>query len=116
VTWLAVAAVITAAALPWRGAGASAPTATPDAAVRASLEAHGTTYAGDCDATASPRDLGKACSRLVEERGGVRAYLVGRTFSEFTTWLFVGEDGGRWSVVRETPLCFECESIEIPWP
>lgn len=110
---LAAAIIAVAAALSLRPAAAAA---TPDDAVQATVEARGTAYAGDCAATVSPRDIGKVCSRLVEERDGVRAYLLGRTFSEFTTWVFVGSTGTAFTVVSEAPLCFECQSLEIPWP
>lgn len=89
---------------------------SPEQAVAAAVTARGALYAGDCGQTVSPRDLGKVCSRLVDERGGVRAYLVGRTFSEFNTWLFVARSGDGWQTVGEVPLRFESESIDIPWP
>ena len=110
---LAAALIAVAAALPLRPASSAA---TPEGAVQDTLEAAGTAYAGDCAATVSPRDIGKVCSRLVEERDGMRAYLIGRTFSEFTTWVFVGSTDTAFTVVSEAPLCFECLSMEIPWP
>ena len=89
---------------------------TPEAAVRAVVEAGGGVYAGDCGETVSPRDLGKVCSRLIEEKAGARAYLVGRTFSEFSTWVFVAPvspDG--WRVAASVPLDF-FGPPEPPWP
>src|SRR5687767_5303506 len=62
---------------------------SPEAAVRTAVELSGDVYAGDCAATISPRDAGKVCSRLVAEQDGARAYLTGRTFSEFSRWVFV---------------------------
>ncbi|MGH2584247.1 MAG: hypothetical protein ACRDJE_04975 [Dehalococcoidia bacterium] len=89
----------------------------PDAVVRASVEAAGAVYAGDCATTVAPRDIGAVCSRFIAEEDGTRAYLTGRTFSEFDTWLFVdrGEDGV-WQVVGREPLDFHALSQDVPWP
>ena len=94
------------------------PTAAPtaDDAVRLTVERDGAAYAGECAATRSPEDVGKVCSKLVEERGGARAYLIGRTFSEFTTWVFVEQSTAGWRVSGTTALDFFATSIEIPWP
>jgi hypothetical protein len=95
----------------------AATAAAPDDAVGAAVRSLGETYAGDCARTVSPRDAGKMCSRLEGEQSGARAYLVGRTFSEFTTWVFVAPapDGG-WRVVTTAPLDFFDMSGAIPWP
>lgn len=90
--------------------------ATPDDVVRLVVEADGKTYAGDCAATRSPQDVGKTCSKLIEERNGVRAYLTGRTFSEFSTWIFVEQTTSGWLAAGTTPLDFSATSMEIPWP
>jgi hypothetical protein len=114
VPWLLVLALIAAAlALHVRTALAAE---SPEQAVAAAVAATGSQYAGDCADTVSPRDIGKVCSRLVEQRGGVRAYLVGRTFSEYSTWVFVTRAGDGWQLLAEVPLRFHTESIEIPWP
>jgi hypothetical protein len=89
---------------------------TPVSALRVAAESRGERYAGDCGATVSPADIGKVCSRLVEERGNVQAYLVGRTFSEFSRWTFVVRTDRGWQTVAEAPLNFHATSIEIPWP
>lgn len=90
--------------------------AGPEEAVRLAVEAAGGVYAGDCAATAAPRDTGRMCSRFVAERGGTRAYLTGRAFSEFTTWLFVAPlADGRWQVASTAPLDF-LGPPEPPWP
>jgi hypothetical protein len=89
----------------------------PDVAVRTSVEAAGAVYAGDCAATAAPRDVGAVCSRFVAEQDGTHAYLTGRTFSEFDTWLFVARgEGGVWQVVARQPLDFHSLSLSVPWP
>jgi hypothetical protein len=90
--------------------------ATPEDAVRLVVEADGKTYAGDCAAARSPQDVGKTCSKLIEERDGVRAYLTGRTFSEFSTWIFVEQTSTGWQSLGTEPLDFFATSIEIPWP
>ena len=76
----------------------------------------GMVYAGDCAATRSPDDIGKICSKLVDERGTLRAYLIGRTFSEFSTWVFVEQSATGWSVVGTSPLDFFAAAVAIPWP
>lgn len=89
---------------------------TAEAAVQAAVEAVGDVYAGDCGQTVSPRDAGKVCSRLVAEHGGVIAYLVGRTFSEFSRWVFVAAEGAQsWRVAGSVPLDF-FGPVEPPWP
>jgi hypothetical protein len=91
------------------------PTPTPEAAVRVAVEATGEVYAGDCSATVSPRDAGKVCSRLVAEKDGARAYLTGRTFSEFSNWMFVAPLAGGWVVTGTAPLDF-FGTPTPPWP
>lgn len=95
---------------------APAAAATAEEAVRQSVADDGGVYAGDCAAARSPDDLGKVCSRLIDERNGLRAYLAGRTFSEFSTWVFVEQTTGGWRVAGTAPLDFSATSIEIPWP
>lgn len=95
--------------------------ATPAAAsaaeaVRAAVEATGAVYAGDCATTRSPEDIGKVCAKFVEGRGAMRAYLVGRTFSEFSTWVFVEETPAGWRLVGTAPLDFHAPTLSIPWP
>ena len=85
-------------------------------AVRQAVQATGAVYAGDCAATRSPADLGKVCSKLVEERESQRAYLTGRTFSEFSEWVFVEQTAGGWVLAGSAPLDFFATSIEVPWP
>ena len=73
-------------------------------------------YAGDCSATVSPRDIGKTCSKLGDERGDLRAYLIGRTFSEFSRWVFVRRDRDGWRTAGTAPLDFFAPSLDVPWP
>ncbi len=87
-----------------------------EAAVAQLVEEGGTAFAGPCSGTRSPDDMGKVCSRFVAERAGVRAYVIGRTFSEFDRWVFVAESDGGWAVAGQAPLDFTSTSIEPPWP
>ncbi len=85
-------------------------------AVRLLIESQGATYAGDCAATRSPQDIGKVCSKLIDTRGDVRAYITGRTFSEFSEWVFVQQDSTGWRTLATAPLDFHAVSMDIPWP
>jgi hypothetical protein len=97
-------------------AQAGRPAATPEAAVREIIERGGGVYAGDCSETVSPRDIGRTCSKLIGERGDLRAYLVGRTFSEFSTWVFVRRERDGWRTAGTAALDFFAPSLDIPWP
>jgi hypothetical protein len=89
---------------------------SPEAAIAEFVVASGGVYAGSCDQTRSPEDIGKICSRFIAERGTLSAYLTGRTFSEFDRWLFVERAGAGWSVVADAPLDFHAQTLEPPWP
>ena len=90
---------------------------SPESAVRQLVESRGATYAGDCGSTVSPSDIGATCSKLIGEQREVKAYLVGRTFSEFSDWVFVTDSGrGDWRIVAETPLDLRNDDGTIPWP
>ena len=90
--------------------------ATPDAAVRQVVAARGQVYAGACAATRSPTDRGAVCATLMAERAGLRAYLIGRTFAEYSEWVFVAQQGSGWRVVGTAPLDVFDTSGRIPWP
>ena len=90
--------------------------ATPEAALVAFVVLAGGVFAGPCAQTRSPDDIGKVCAGFVDERDHLRAYLLGRTFSEFTTWVFLDEDGRGWAVVASAPLDFHDMTMAIPWP
>jgi hypothetical protein len=99
------------------GASASAPVEpTPEAAIGAYVQASGSEYAGLCELTRSPDDIGKICSKLIEQRGSTQAHLIGRTFSEFSTWVFVTPHDGGWTVLGTEALDFHDMSGSIPWP
>ncbi len=114
---LAVMSAATAAADPALAASSTAEApATPEAAVEQVVTAQGAVYAGDCASTRSPQDVGKVCARFAAERSGMRAYLAGRTFSEFTQWVFVAPADGGWRVVGTAPLDFFATTPTVPWP
>jgi hypothetical protein len=97
--------------------GVNAATAdSPQAAIAHLVEARGERYAGLCETTRSPDDIGKVCSRLIEDRGAIEAHLIGRTFSEFSTWVFLSERDSGWSVVATEPLDFLDSTGTVPWP
>ena len=114
VPWLLVAALLLAAAM-LHARDAFAADAGEDA-VRAAVEATGGRYAGDCSQTVSPRDIGAVCSKLAGEQGGTRAFMVGRAFSEFSSWLFLEQTPSGWRLTAELPLSLESDTGEIPWP
>lgn len=102
-----------------RDEGASASSlqaATPEAAIGAFVQANAEQYAGLCEQTRSPQDVGKVCSKLIDQRGSVQAHLIGRTFSEFATWVFVAPEASGWTVVGTEELDFFDTTGAIPWP
>lgn len=86
-----------------------------EGAVRIAVETTGEIYAGDCAATVSPRDTSKVCSRFVAEKDGARAYLIGRTFSEFSRWVFIAPADGGWTITGTAALDF-FGAPTPPWP
>ena len=118
--WCAVLALVMALAAPI-AAGASAlplpPSApTPEAAAGLALAAYGNIFAGECTATRSPEDIGKLCSKFVARCGNVRAYVAGRTFSEFSLWVFVRQTPDGWYPAGTLPLDQSATSLTVPWP
>jgi hypothetical protein len=59
----------------------------------------GNAYAGECANTSLKTDIGKFCSTQCIDRGDQKIYGVGRTFSEYSTWLLVQRRDGGWLVV-----------------
>ena len=113
---LAVMGCATAAAEPALAASSTAEAVTPEEAVQQVVTAQGAAYAGDCARARSPQDVDAVCSGFVAERTAMRAYLVGRTFSEFTQWVFVAPADGGWRVVGTAPLDFLATTPSVPWP
>jgi hypothetical protein len=90
--------------------------ASAEGAVGLAVGDLGAGYAGDCAATRSPDDLGKACSKFVAQQGNLRAYLTGRTFSEFMEWVFVEQGAAGWYPLGTLPFDDAASSTTIPWP
>ncbi|HTE87307.1 MAG TPA: hypothetical protein VK821_21570 [Dehalococcoidia bacterium] len=90
--------------------------ATPEAAVAHAVQAQNAVYSGDCAAAISPEDLGKLCSKFVAQNGTLRAYLVGRTFSEFSQWVFIQQSADGWRPVIAAPFDGTALAPQIPWP
>jgi hypothetical protein len=97
-------------------ASAAAAAATPEEAIAQLVQSSGDHYAGLCEQTSSPEDIGKVCSRPIESRGDLHAHLIGRTFSEFSTWVFLEHQSDGWTVVETEPLDFHDLTGTIPWP
>ena len=97
-------------------ASASASAATAQEAIAQLVQARGERYAGLCEQTRSPEDIGKVCSRPIESRGDLHAHLIGRTFSEFSTWVFLERQSDGWTVVETEPLDFHDLTGTVPWP
>ena len=89
---------------------------TAEDSVRQASEPAGGVYAGPCAATRSSEDIGKLCARFVAEQAGLHAYLVGRTFSEFSHWVFVAQTATGWQPAGMVPLDFFAPLSDIPWP
>lgn len=77
----------------------------------------GKSYLEDCTKATVERDTGKTCSVFRGERGNMRAYVLGTTFSEATQWAFVQERNGQWNVIQAQPITPETAAIPgVPWP
>jgi hypothetical protein len=73
-------------------------------------------YVGECATTRSPDDIGKLCSKFVTQKGNLQAYLVGRTFSEFSEWVFVEQTANGWAAIAVVPYDGSAPGIQVPWP
>ncbi len=121
VVWLSGALLLLltlfAFARPYAATATSVPTAaTPDEAVELAVQHLGGEYAGVCEGARSPDDLGKICSRFVAACGSARAYLLGRTFSEYNTWLFIVRAPDGWHFARTESLPLTGSLADVPWP
>ena len=80
-------------------------------------QSHQKEYAGDCEAAELPGDEGKLCTAFRGDRGSMKAFVAGLTFSEFFTWVFVEQKAGQWNVVGEFPIRPQADDVPgIPWP
>jgi hypothetical protein len=92
--------------------GAAGP--QPEDAIARYVKARGESFAGSCGAATSPGDLHKQCSQYVANNGTQHAYLLGPTFSQFTTWVFLEEHADGWALVRAMPMDFFAPPT-VPW-
>ncbi len=111
-------AVATAAAAQSPPAAPSSlqPAATPDDAVAETVIAAGATYVGDCSTTTSPANLDQVCTTFMAQRGDLQAFLAGRTFSEFSVWVFVQRNAQGWIPVSTLPVAEDASPRNVPWP
>ncbi len=94
---------------------AATPVASAGAAIQEAVQAEGGVYAGDC-ASMTPANYGQICSKYVDQQGNVDAYMIGRPFAEFDTWLFVEQTPSGWIPLSLAPLDQNATSISVPWP
>jgi hypothetical protein len=74
-------------------------------------------FVEDCTKADVTNDTGKVCAAFQGERQGLRAYKVGLTFSEFSQWVIMGQNGGQWSVVATVPITADTAAVPgVPWP
>jgi hypothetical protein len=111
---VACASAASAANLP-NSFSSATPVASPEAAVQEAVQAAGAVYSGDCS-NASPANYGQVCSKFVDEQGGIRAYMTGRPFAEFDTWLFVEQTPDGWIPLSSASVDQTATSVSIPWP
>ena len=111
------------------GSGAS-PTPTPEPAAtplgsgpaeqalaRYVLQTLGKGFVEDCSETTAENDVGKICSSYRGEREGMRAYILGLTFSEGSQWAILTERSGEWRVVHAPALTPDNLGVPgVPWP
>jgi hypothetical protein len=128
---IVIVGLVALAGLPGGGSGSdgnkATPTpaeATPDASAGAAtaLESYvrdmlTLEYAGDCSASILPKGEGRVCSTFKGERQGQRAYILGASSYESTTWVFLRQDGGNWQVYATQPVKPDTANVPgAPWP
>ena len=128
---IVIVGLVALAGLPGGGGGSdgdkATPTpaeATPDASAGAAtaLESYvrdmlTLEYAGDCSASILPKGEGRVCSTFKGERLGQRAYILGASSYESTTWVFLRQDGGNWQVYATQPVKPDTANVPgAPWP
>jgi hypothetical protein len=86
--------------------------ATPAGAIQQAIQPYGYVYSGDCG-VATPADIGRYCSKESAVHEPVHAYLVGRTFSEYSIWVFIQQQGDEW--IPLGTVAYDQSNV-IPWP
>jgi hypothetical protein len=84
----------------------------PFAAIQEAIAPYGYVYSGDCG-VATPADIGRYCTKESAAHGTVHAYLLGRTFSEFSAWVFIQQQGDEW--ISLGVVGYD-ETTTVPWP
>lgn len=103
----------------------SEPEATPTPQVPGAVDALGewvqqnrsVAFVGLCSQAQQGVDVGKLCANQIGERGDMRAYALGPTFSDPTATAMVQKSGDQWTVVwvrNRDPSGPEVPGI--PWP
>jgi len=73
-------------------------------------------YAGDCTTAIVPQGTG-VCSADRGSRGDQKAFLIGPSSFEFTTWVFLKKTGTTWAVESTLPVNPETVNAPgAPWP
>ncbi len=73
-------------------------------------------YAGDCTTAIVPQGTG-LCSAARGDRQDRKAFLIGPSSYEFTTWVFLRKQGTAWTVESTLPVNPETVNAPgAPWP
>ena len=93
-------------------------TASPEASLGNYIEETlGETFLEDCSRAVVEEVAGKICSIFRGERGDLRAYILGRTFSEPFQWAILEKQGTDWRVIHTPAIRFDTAGVPgIPWP
>lgn len=71
-------------------------------------------FVARCEESQRPGDVGKQCAHFHSERDGRLAYQLGPTFSGFTRFFILEQQGGSWTIIHEETHSGELTTI--PWP
>ncbi len=73
-------------------------------------------YAGDCSTAIVPAGSGM-CSAARGDRGDQKAFLIGPSSYQFTTWVFLKKTGTAWTVESTLPVNPDTVNAPgAPWP
>jgi hypothetical protein len=74
-------------------------------------------FVADCDDAQRPDDVGKQCAERLGERGGLIAFKLGPTFSEYTQIIILEQLDGVWTIAEQQRHSPDDPNIPgIPWP
>jgi len=91
----------------------SYPPTARDNTIAVFVEEYGEQYAGDCATTDVDTDVGKYCFQLWEDRGDSAIYVIGISFSKYSTWLLLKQADGAWIVSDWAQI--QGEDMVPPW-